>query len=176
MQLEIKIRNLLESDPELIEAAFKNQGWNKPAQQYRVYLKQQENNERMVFLALANGEFCGYVTIKWCSDYPLFQKRSIPEISDLNVLIKFQRAGVGTMLMHRAEQAIFEKGAISGLGVGLLPDYGAAQRLYNRLGYRPDGFGITYQNKRCEYGVKVCVDDDLVLWMVKAKASNVPET
>ncbi len=169
MKQEIKIRSLLENDPGLIEAAFKSQGWNKPAQQYQEYFKQQNNSERIVFLAFMNEEFCGYVTVKWVSDYAAFQEKNIPEISDLNVLKKYQKAGIGKILMKQAEQAIFEKREMAGIGVGLLSDYGAAQRLYNRLGYQPDGLGVTYQNERCEYGTKVNVDDDLVLWMIKAK-------
>jgi ribosomal protein S18 acetylase RimI-like enzyme len=165
----IQIRPLSANDAEPISSAFKLQGWNKSEQRFQLYFRQQQNGERVVLLAFIENKFCGYVTIKWLSDYPTFREGKIPEISDLNVLKKYQRAGIGRSLMAAAENVIFEKGAISGLGVGLLSDYGAAQRLYNKLGYKPDGLGITYQNVRCEYGSKVEVDDDLVLWMTKHK-------
>ena len=54
-----------------------------------------------------------------------------------------------------------------GLGVGLYADYGAAQRLYVRLGYQPDGRGITYHEKLVVPDQLVRVDDDLILWLTK---------
>ena len=41
------------------------------------------------------------------------------------------------------------------------------QRLYHRLGYRPDGNGIMYQDKSVFPGTTVPVDDDLALYLVK---------
>lgn len=169
MKQKIKIRKLTVNDFQLIESAFKAQGWNKPAEQYQGYFKQQLNNERIVFLAFIEEMFCGYVTVKWVSDYSSFREREIPEISDLNVLKKQQKQGIGKFLIKAAEKTIFTKSNLAGLGVGLLPDYGAAQKLYSKLGYKPDGLGITYQNRRCEYHSQVEVNDDLILWMIKAK-------
>lgn len=54
-----------------------------------------------------------------------------------------------------------------GLGVGLYADYGAAQRLYVRRGYMPDGAGLTWNNEPAEAGAMVRVDDDLLLWLHK---------
>lgn len=53
-----------------------------------------------------------------------------------------------------------------GIGVGLYQDYGAAQRLYFRLGYSPDGRGITYKCKSVTPGESYPVDD-LILWLRK---------
>ncbi len=46
--------------------------------------------------------------------------------------------------------------------------YGAAQRLYIRRGYLPDGSGIWYQDKHLAAGESCKNDDDLVLYMSKA--------
>lgn len=59
------------------------------------------------------------------------------------------------------------KSNIIGLGVGLYADYGAAQRLYVRKGYIPDGLGITYKGQHIKPGLEVCLDDDLVLFFMK---------
>lgn len=59
-----------------------------------------------------------------------------------------------------------------GIGVGLTPDYGNAQRLYVKCGYIPDGNGVTYQYQSVKWGVKYKVDDDLVLWFIKELASK----
>ncbi len=55
-----------------------------------------------------------------------------------------------------------------GLGVGLYRDYGAAQTLYVRLGYVPDGEGITYKTAFTIPGEQYPIDDDLILWLKKS--------
>jgi hypothetical protein len=56
---------------------------------------------------------------------------------------------------------------VVGIGVGLHPGYNVAQRLYVKRGYIPDGRGITYHNRYVEEGMKVVLDDDLVLHLTK---------
>ena len=140
------------------------------ARLYRDYLEEQHRGERTVFVGTRAEHFCGYVTVKWMSQYTAFQREGIPEINDLNVLAAFQRRGVATRLIEAAEDAIFDRGPTAGLAVGLTSDYGPAQRLYFKLGYQPDGRGLTYENKHCEYGTEVRTDDDLVLWLTKKRA------
>lgn len=55
-----------------------------------------------------------------------------------------------------------------GLAVGLYADYGPAQKLYFKLGYIPDGFGITYEYAQVIPGQSYCVDDSLLLWLTKS--------
>jgi len=52
--------------------------------------------------------------------------------------------------------------------VGLHPGYNAAQRLYARRGYIPDGLGVTYRDRYVREGEQVVFDDDLVLHLIKA--------
>jgi len=54
-----------------------------------------------------------------------------------------------------------------GLGVGLYRDYGSAQRLYAKLGYVPDGRGVTYRGFPVEPGHLYRAGDDLILWLKK---------
>ncbi|MEZ4847287.1 MAG: GNAT family N-acetyltransferase [Bacteroidia bacterium] len=63
-----------------------------------------EEGSRDIIIAELNGEFAGYLTIKWESNYIPFKEKAIPEIVDFNVLKKFQRKGIGTALMDEAEQ------------------------------------------------------------------------
>lgn len=56
---------------------------------------------------------------------------------------------------------------MAGIGVGLTSDYGPAQRLYISRGYEPDGKGIVWQNRFPNYGERVKVDDDLILYFTK---------
>jgi hypothetical protein len=56
---------------------------------------------------------------------------------------------------------------VVGIGVGLYADYGAAQVLYVRRGYVPDGQGVTTCDVPVHPGHSVCVDDNLVLHFLK---------
>ncbi|MBI1326320.1 MAG: GNAT family N-acetyltransferase [Alphaproteobacteria bacterium] len=166
--INLSIRPLKAEDTEIIAEAFSEQGWNKPASQYERYLEQQTSGKRTTLVALKDNVFAGYVTILWESHYAPFRENNIPEISDLNVLKKFQQQGVATQLIRAAEKMIARKSPTLGIGVGLLKDYGNAQKLYYRLGYVPDSNGATYNCEPIEHGARRPVDDDLVLWLRKA--------
>ncbi|AIQ49273.1 hypothetical protein R70723_27805 [Paenibacillus sp. FSL R7-0273] len=164
---EVTIRILSESDPEVISEAFHDQGWEKPVTLFLQYLNEQGKEQRVTLVAEVEGDFAGYVNVLWQSDYPYFKKHSIPEIQDFNVLIKYRRYGIGTLLMDKAEEIIRERSEAAGLGVGLFSDYGAAQTLYVNRGYVPDGKGIFRNGEYLQYGQQVIVDDDLNMFFVK---------
>jgi GNAT superfamily N-acetyltransferase len=171
------IRELLESDCVIIAQAFAAQGWDKPEAQYRHYLDECRAGARVVLVANWAAEsarqFAGYVCILWQSDYTPFREAAIPEIADFNVLLAYQRRGIGTALMDEAERRISARAAsgraspIAGLGTGLTADYGAAQVLYAKRGYVPDGRGLSYSGRPVSWGEAVRVDDDLNLFLIR---------
>lgn len=75
--------------------------------------------------------------------------------------------GIGTALMDEAEWVIAARSAVAGIGAGMTADYGAAQRLYVRRGYLPDGRGLMTHERPVIAGKSVLVDDDLVLYLTK---------
>jgi ribosomal protein S18 acetylase RimI-like enzyme len=113
------------------------------------------------------GVFAGYVTVVWVSGYRPFAEAGIPEIQDLNVLPQFRRRGIASALMDAAEAAIATRTETAGIGVGLYADYGAAQLMYLRRGYLPDGRGIAYRGATVAPATRVPVDDDLVFMMAR---------
>lgn len=152
-----------------IPQAFAPLGWpGKDAELYRRYLAEQDSGARNGLVASVGARIAGYVTVRWRSDYLPFRDAGIPEIQDLNVLPAFRRQYVGTALMDAAESAIGARGDTSGLGVGLYADYGPAQLMYLRRGYRPDGRGLAYRFVTVAPGTTVRVDDDLSLMMTRA--------
>ncbi len=163
----VTLRNIHPSDPLLINKAFSNQGWNKPIPLYENYVKLQKNKIRDIVIAEYNGEFAGYLTINWTSDYLYFKERSIPEIVDFNVLKKFQRKGIGTVLMDEAENRIRVQSNLAGIGVGMYKDYGPAQILYNRRNYIPDGNGLILNSKPIKYGESIIMNDGVILFFTK---------
>jgi len=164
---KLQIRLLEQSDPPGIAAAFKVMGWNKPETQYQRYLHEQVEGTRTCFVAILDEQFAGYVTVNWHPAYAGFADLNIPEIQDLNVLIKYRRTGVATRLLDRAETEVVGRYSLLGIAVGLHPGYNAAQRLYAKRGYIPDGRGVTYRNCFVEEGATVVLDDDLVLHFTK---------
>ncbi len=161
------------ADLDEIVAAFKSLGWNKPLELYETYLKEQTAGLRSVIIAKQNEAFCGYVTLKWKSDYPSFAEKNIPEIADLNVLPPCRRQGIGTKLISACEDLAKERDYTQiGLGVGLSADYGNAQQLYVQLGFRPDGQGLQYKCQALKYGDQAILDDELLLFFSKAISSD----
>jgi len=161
------IRPLEAGDIQPIATAFAALGWNKPASQYARYLAEQESGLRTVFVAFVNEAFAGYVTVLWESGYPPFREGNIPEVADFNVLPELRRQGIGGRLMDTAEAKVAERFPVVGIGVGLFADYGAAQRMYVKRGYIPDGRGIFTQGHFVQYGESVVIDDEPALYFTK---------
>jgi GNAT superfamily N-acetyltransferase len=158
---------MTEQDCSEIPRAFGSQGWNKPREQFERYLAESFANERYILVAVLDDEFAGYATVVWNSEYPPFFECSIPEIVDLNVLIKFRNRGIASRLIEAAEAKISSRSKVSGIRVGLTSDYAAAHQLYIRRGYRPDGRGIFYADTALNYGDTVSIDDNLTIAMTK---------
>ena len=128
----------------------------------------QEQGERLVFIAVYEGRDAGYCMLSWAPKYGYYRAMGYPEIQDLNVLPDFREKGIATVMIKRCEGLAIEKGKkIMGISVGLVGSYGPAQRLYTKLGYVPDGHGVTYDRQTVSYGEIRPVDDDLCLMMVK---------
>jgi GNAT superfamily N-acetyltransferase len=158
------LRPLAEPDVVRTAAAFAELGWpGKDEAQYRRYLSEQSRGDRDVFVADFEGRFAGYITVVWNASYPPFRDAGVPEIQDFNVLPAYRRKGIGSALMDAAEGLVATRSPIVGLGVGLYADYGAAQRMYAKRGYVPDGRGLMYANAPVPPGETVRIDDDACL-------------
>ncbi len=83
------------------------------------------------------------------------------------MLPQFRRQGIGSRLMDECEQTVARRCEVVGIGVGLYADYGAAQRMYARRGYRLDGRGLMSHDQPVPPGQSVFVDDDLLLYFTK---------
>jgi GNAT superfamily N-acetyltransferase len=123
-------------------------------------------------VAFVGRDFAGYVTVNWSATYPPFRTGGIPEIQVFNVLPHFRRQGTGTPLMDEAEREISERSDVAGIGVGISPDYGAAQRLCALRGYVPDGKGLTSNGSPVSHGDEITVNDELVLYLTKTLAEE----
>ena len=126
------------------------------------------DQSRLVLVAALGDHDCGLCVVNLAPTYPPFKRVGIPEIQDLNVQTDSRRSGVGAALVLAAENLVRAQGYDTiGLGVGLGPSYGAAQRLYARLGYVPDGAGVSYDGGPVRAGELRPSDDLLCLYMTK---------
>ena len=163
-----EIRLLEERDVQPVSAAFEAAGWtNKRPDLFEGYLTEQAEGRRIILLALLSGEVAGYLTVVWRTTYPPFRQKGIPEIQDFNVLPPLRRRGIGGRLMGEAERLIAERSSVAGIGFGLTADYGAAQRMYAKRGYVPDGMGLWYKDRYVGPGDRVTADDELALYLTK---------
>lgn len=127
-----------------------------------------QSGQRRLYIADCDGAPAGYAHLVFTPYYRPFRKMNIPEIQDLFVAPDFRRQGIGAALVAHCEAAAKLRGyGEIGIGVGLYRDYGAAQRLYVRRGYLPDGAGIVYENEQVTPGEMRAVDDFLCLKLVK---------
>lgn len=164
------IRTLQQEDVDPLIAAFCFP-WTTPqdtSRKWNLYLEQHQQHLRTVYVLETEGQLRGYASLLKSSEYPAFRAAGIPEVNDLWIAEKHRRKGYGRqLLLHLEKEACSEGFTQIGLGVGLYSDYGAAQRLYCRLGYRPDGRGLTYKYQSVVPGASYPVDDDLLLWFIK---------
>jgi len=169
------IRSMEKSDIDKLVNGFKEQNWNKPFELFNNYYNEQKNNEKLVIIAEINNTIAGYVNLlPYAKDGP-FAYKNIPEIVDFNVLIKYQKRGIGNKIIEIAEQLAKEKSDYVSLSVGLHYGYGSAQRMYVKRGYIPDGSGVWYNGVQLEQNGKCENNDELTLYFLKTFMPDLQE-
>ena len=166
MKTTCSIRKMQESDIKELSRGFISQGWPSREEILTRYFKEQESGEREVLVAEIDGVVAGYVTILPSAKHGPFAE-VYPELSDFNVFEPFRNQGVGNQLLEEAEKRVKLVSIKVSLGVGLHSGYGAAQRLYIKRGYIPDGTGVWYRNQPLEMNATSQNNDDLVLYLSK---------
>ncbi len=162
------IRDMENTDAEAFTEALAAQGWHPEISGYLARLKDRSEGRCAALTAVYGGYPAGYVYVYLHADDGPFRGKGWPIIVDFNVLKKYQRKGIGSRLMDAAEKIAGRYADTVCLGVGLCDSYGAAQRMYVKRGYIPDGSGVWYQGRQCVQYETVCtVDDELILYFSK---------
>lgn len=158
-----------------LNAIVKDMGKTKAPQYFQDGLKRQDQGKANTWIINLDNQPAGYCLLNWEPKYNLYRKLDIPEIQDLNILPAFRRRGLATALIEHCENKAREKGKTQiGISYGLDASYGPAQRLYTKLGYVPDGCGVTYDRAPVRFGNIHPIDDDLCLMMVKELSIKAP--
>ena len=162
------IRDMEPADAQILNDEYTAQGWHPDVAYYHMRMKEAAEGKCVALTAVYQGHPAGAVYLYFDAQEGPFKGKKIPVIVDFSVLMKYQRKGIGHRLMDVAEQIAAQRSDTVCLGVGLCREYGAAQRIYAKRGYIPDGSGVWYQNQQCvQYETTCTVDDDLVLFLSK---------
>jgi len=164
---EILIRDLVQSDAQIITDEERAQGWQQTIDKYEMRLEHQAQGKAVSLVAEYKGNIAGYINVYPNSKWGAFANTGCPEIVDFAVLEKYRRNGIGGKLMDVAEKIASEHADCVYLGVGLHSGYGSAQRMYVKRGYIPDGGGVWYKERACPQYADCANDDELVLYLSK---------
>ena len=107
----------------------------------------------------------GYAVLNHAPKYAFYKRLGIAEIQDIFTLPNMRGQGVATALIAHCEAQV--EGDMVGISVPVSPQFGVAQQLYFKLGYAPDGNGVTYDREMLRHGQMVKCDDDLCMMLVK---------
>lgn len=132
------------------------------------YYQEQQDGIRTVAVIEENHAILGYGSLLRKPESPFFAQKNIPEINAIWIDEDHRKKGLGIALIKWLEKLARQEGYQQiGIGVGLYKDYGPAQKLYFKLGYSPEGNGITYKGESATPGQSYPLDDDLILWLKK---------
>lgn len=166
----IVFRNLQEEDLNKIAKTFTFpwSGFEATLKLWEQWFKEQQKGIRTVCVLEKNSQFLGYGSLLRVSEYPFFRENHIPDVNAIWIDETFRKQGLGRKLIeHLENMARLEGYQTIGIGVGLYKDYGPAQKLYFKMGYQPDGNGVTYKGQWVVPGTQHPVDDDLLIWLSK---------
>ncbi len=169
--MTINIRQASAADIPALEVFAKAMHQTHEGGYFARCLFEQAEGRRQFFIATDSetAAFAGYVQLNSQPLYAAFRRFGIPEIQDLNVHPDFRRRGIGAQLVDYCEALARAEGiAEMGISVGLHPSFGAAQRLYVRKGYVPDGAGVAYDDETVRAGEMRAIDDNLTLKLTKS--------
>lgn len=164
---ELIIRPLQPEDAQKITDAEVAQGWHQTIDKYLMRLDHAAQGKCTALVAELAGEPVGYINVYPSSQWGPPALRGNTEIVDFGVLEKVRNRGIGTALMDAAEAIARQHGSLVYLGVGLHSGYGAAQRMYVKRGYLPDGKGAWYHDQEAAPYESYPLDDDLCLYLTK---------
>jgi GNAT superfamily N-acetyltransferase len=158
---------IAEEDPARLAEVFAGSPLHRPVEAFALLLAQHRAWERVVLVGWLDGKAVAHGSLVWEPTYPPFRQAGIPEIQDVNVAPPYRRRGVASAILDRAEQLAASRAAVVGIGFGLHPGYRAAQRLYVRRGYVPDGQGVFCRGRFLEENETIVLDDGPVLYLTK---------
>ena len=163
----IRIRSMIPEDAKTLYDTYLSYGWHPQLETYERYYREQQEGARRVFIAEFQGSVKGQCTLILDPTEGPWGGKGIPEIVDLTVFFDVHGKGIGTKLLDAAENEAARIADRVYLAVGVHSGYGAAQRIYVKRGYIPDGSGVWYKGKVLDQYAPCVNDDSLLLYLSK---------
>lgn len=164
----IRIRSMISEDAKTLHDTYSSyEGWHSCLQTFEKYYKEQEEGERLVFIAEYNGRVSGQCTLILHPTEGPWGNQGCPEINDLTVFFDVHNKGIGNKLLDAVENEASKFAKKVYLAVGVHSGYGPAQRIYVKRGYIFDGSGVWYKGKPLDQYAPCVNDDALLLYMAK---------
>ena len=123
---EILIRDMIQSDAQIITDEEIAQGWHQTIDKYEMRLRHQAQGKSVALIAEYKGNIAGYINVYPNSEWGAFGNQGYPEIVDFGVLEKYRRNGIGNKLMDIAEEIASQYSDTVYLGVGVHLEAGIA--------------------------------------------------
>ncbi len=165
---DILIRDMTNADPQIITNEEIAQGWvHQKVEKYTQRLKDASEGKCIALVAEYKGYIAGYFNVYPDSKSGPFGGKGLPELVDFGVFKKYRNNGIGNILMQTAENIAKQYADVVYLGVGLHKDYGAAQRMYIKRGFVPDGTGLWWNDTNLEPYADMKNDDCTAIYMSK---------
>ena len=144
---EVFIRSVVEDDLDGLYRVAADMEMVNESKYFEKCFAEHKSGRRKILVAGSSGRLIGYVQLNWKPLYSTFRRLGIPEVQDLNVVPEARGQGIGGRLVDVCEEIVRKAGKPEiGISVGLCQRYGAAQRLYVKKLYVPDGAGICYDD------------------------------
>jgi GNAT superfamily N-acetyltransferase len=168
MVMQLTIRQCEIGDISTLNQFVKNVSHPIENKYFETAFAEQNQQKRLMLLAFVDDVVQGYAHLNFNPLYAPFSRLAIPEIQDLYISPDCRCQGLGEQVILACERAAKNQGAEHiGIGVGISGDFGAAQRLYSRLGYQPDGAGVVFDRQKVQSGDIRPIDDRLCMMLVK---------
>ena len=94
---------MIREDAQVLYDTYLSYGWHPDMKTYEDYLLEQENGERLVFIAEYEGSVAGICTLVLKPKEGPFAGNGWPEIVDLCVFFHIHNKGIGSKLLDVAE-------------------------------------------------------------------------
>lgn len=96
---EILIRDMIQSDAQIITDEEIAQGWHQTIEKYEMRLQHQAQGKSIALIAEYKGNIAGYINVYPNSEWGAFANQGYPEIVDFGVLEKYRRNGIGNKFL-----------------------------------------------------------------------------
>ena len=154
------VRAMRESDAAAFKYEYTLSGEIKSGETFNTLYARQRMKKVNVYVAEFECKLLGYIVVNYETT---LNGEVLVHIEDLFVLPLFRKCGVGQSLLDYAEREIVRRYDKVNASIGIGGIYGAAQRLFIKNGYMPDGQGARFNGRILQEGANATNTRNLCL-------------